>query len=236
MNALSEFALLPSDIERERYRTLLTTLGAWRDLFHGRRVLDFGASWGTSMLALSRLGASEVIGVEPDAERVERGRALIGAVAPGLTLLHIEDTSRLPFTNEFEFVLANGVLEHIPQPRDLYIEELWRMVAPSGHLMVNETPNMYSPQEVHTTGLRFNHWLPRRMAHRRATRRGRFAVNRYDWQTSGWRGLSYYELVRPLTGYRLIPERSKLRHRFLGAMGLPASLLDPYPTWILRRV
>jgi SAM-dependent methyltransferase len=176
--------------------------------------------------------------VEPDLSRVEKGSTVIAETAPGakISLLHTADTSALPFAdNEFSFVLANGVIEHIPQPRDLYIRELWRLIMPGGHLMVTETPNKYWPREAHTTGLWFNHWLPRDVAHRRAVRRGRFSAARLDWATSGWRGLGYRELVRPIAGYQIIHENSRFRHRCLAAMGLPASIVDPAPIWILRK-
>jgi hypothetical protein len=109
------------------------------------------------------------------------------------------------------------------------------VLAPGGHLMISETPNQYFPKDVHTTSLWFNHWLPRGLAHRRAVRRGRFDRSRVDWNSSGWRGLGFFELVRPIGGYRLIPEKSRLRHRILTMIGLPASLLDPGPIWILQK-
>jgi ubiquinone/menaquinone biosynthesis C-methylase UbiE len=233
------FALLTSDIERGRYETLLHTLDAWKRLFSGSRVLDFGASWGTSAVALIRAGASEVVGVEPDLSRIERGRELIARAAPSarVSLIHTPDTTALPFADgEFSFALANGVLEHIPEPRDVYIRELWRVVAAQGHLMICETPNKYYPKEVHTTSLWFNHWLPRRMAHRRAVRRRRFDASRSDWESSGWRGVGYFELVKPISGYRLIPERQRLRHRILAMIGLPPSLIDPGPIWVLQKI
>jgi len=204
-------ALLETDTERWRYQNLLRTLMSWRALFAGQRVLDFGAAWGTSAVALIEAGAGEVVGVEPDQSRVEKGRALIAQVAPGakISLLYVGDTSSLPFRDaEFTFVLANGVLEHIPQPRDPYVRELWRVLAHDGYLMVTETPNTYWPCDTHTTGFWFNHWLPRDMAHRRAVRRGRFRSNRHDWATSGWRGVGYRELVRPLAGYRLVHDNT----------------------------
>jgi ubiquinone/menaquinone biosynthesis C-methylase UbiE len=230
--------LLPSDTERWRYQNLVRNLTAWRALLQGHRVLDFGASWGTSAIALIEAGAGEVVAVEPDGARVERGRTLIAEALPGarISLLHVPNTEALPFGDgEFPFVLTNGVLEHIPQPRDRYVRELWRLVSPGGHLMVTETPNTYWPKDTHTTGLWFNHWLPRGLAHRRAVRRGRFRAERNDWATSGWRGMGYHELVRPIRGYRLIPDSTRVRHRILAAIGLPASLIDPDPIWILRK-
>src|SRR5262245_61842963 len=231
--------LLSSEMERGRYVTILETLSDWKGLFAGRRALDFGASWGTSLIALIRMGAAEVVGVEPSLSRVERGRTFIAQAAPETKslLLHTPDTTALPFADaDFDFILAYGVFEHIPQPRDRYIHEAWRVLRPGGHLMLAETPNKYFPREGHTTGLWFNHWLPREFAHRRAVRRGRFDPNRTDWESSGWRGLGYFELVKPISGYKLIPERTRRRHRLISMFGIPASLIDPGPIWVLQKL
>lgn len=230
--------LLPSETERQRYLTLLETLASRRALFADARVLDFGASFGTSAVALIRSGAGAVVGVEPSPVRIAQGLELVAKAAPGakVSLICTPDTTALPFeAGEFAFILANGVLEHIPQPRTAYIRELWRVLASRGHLMISETPNKYFPKDVHTTSLWFNHWLPRGLAHGRAVRRGRFDAARTDWDSSGWRGLGYFELVAPIDGYRLIPERARWRHRLLTRIGLPASLIDPGPIWVLEK-
>lgn len=231
--------VLGKESEKERYRTMLNVLVEYRDLFHDKAVLDFGASFGTSTAALLNLGAKNVVGVEPDLGRVNLGCELLNKV--GLSdrakLFHLSDTSSLPFKDaEFEFILANAVLEHIPQPRESYISELWRVLDKGGHLIINETPNKYFPKEMHTTGLWFNHWLPRVTARRRAVRLGRFDPQRMDWSSSGWRGLGYFELISALGNYQLIPENSKIRHRLLTSLGVPASLFDPYPSWVLRKM
>ena len=224
--------------ERARYRTLKQTLAAHRPLFAGRRVLDFGASHGPGICALMELGAADVVGVEPVAEWVEAGQRILRAGGWGARarLIHVADTRALPFLDaSFHLVLANAVLEHIPQPRGAWIRELWRVLRPGGHLLVNETPNKYLPRDVHTTGLWWVPWLPREAARRYAVARGRFRPDG-EWSSSGWRGLGYRELVRALEGpYTPVPERTRPRHRLLAALGLPASLLDPYPTWILRK-
>lgn len=220
-------------IERSRYDHAREAFEPLSHLIAGRSVLDFGASSGLSMIALLSVGARSVTGVEPDDQRVRQGLAM--PTVPHAHLLRVRDTRRLPFADEsFDVVSANAVLEHIPQPRDRYIEEIWRCVKQGGHLIVNETPNKWFPKEIHTTGLWWNHYLPKELAYRRAVRHG-WKRGRGEWARSGWRGLSYTELVRPLTGYKLIQERTRLRHRILAAFGLPAGILDPYPVWILQK-
>jgi ubiquinone/menaquinone biosynthesis C-methylase UbiE len=225
--------------ERRRYQTLRETLEPLRPLFAGKRVLDFGASHGPAVCAMLQMGAAEVVGVEPVAEWVRAGEKILaaGGFGPRAALLHVADTRVLPFRDaDFDFVLVNAVLEHIPQPRAAYIREIWRVLRPGGHLMVNETPNKYLPKDVHTTGLWWVPWLPRRVAHRYALMRGRFRADE-EWESSGWRGLGYREMVSALDGpYELIPEQVRPRHRVLSRLGIPASILDPYPNWLIRKL
>jgi ubiquinone/menaquinone biosynthesis C-methylase UbiE len=232
--------LLNSDTERVRYRVVLLELLERTSLFRGKRVLDFGASWGTSAVALIRAGASEVVGIEPDLERVAQGCELVHklGLAGRVVLRHCADTSHLPFSDaSFPFVLSNGVIEHIRQSeRPAILREVWRVLEPGRHLMVSETPNAYYPKDHHTTQLWFNHWLPERVAHRRAVRTGRFRAQRTDWASSGWRGAGYYGLVKHLNGARLISEPpTRIRHRLLATVGLPPMLIDPWPLWVFRK-
>lgn len=224
--------------EQQRYRTLRVTLLSLRSLFAGKRVLDFGASHGPGICALLELGALEAVGVEPNRTWIESGHRLLAQSPYGSAaqLHHVADTRVLPFESEsFDVILVNAVLEHIPQPRAPYIREIWRVLSMGGHLIVNETPNKYYPREIHTTGLWLLHWLPSGWARRYAIRRGRYRATD-DWASSGWRGLGYFELTRPLgREYKLIPEELRPRHRLLTRLGIPASIFDPYPTWILQK-
>lgn len=233
-------ALLPryvdNPVEHARYVGVRNTFRNLRRYIRGR-ILDFGASYGLSMLALLELGFTDVDGVDIENERVEKGKRLLAEAGGNPSrIIHVPDTRRLPFAEgTFDSLIANAVLEHIPQPRGAYIRELWRVLKPGGHLLVAETPNKYLPYDRHTTHLWWIPWLPSRMARRYAIWRGRFRPDE-PWQSSGWRGLGYYELVGALPGgYHVIPERTRPRHRVLSALGLPSSLLDPYPVFILRK-
>ena|SRR5712692_6217324 len=64
---------------------------------------------------------------------------------------------------------------------------------------------------------------------------GRFGRERRDWSSSGWRGLVYHELVRPIRCYRLVHENTRFRHRVFAALGLSSSIINPDPIWILRK-
>jgi SAM-dependent methyltransferase len=231
------FRHIGSDIERRRYVALLDAFARLRP-WCGGRVLDFGASFAVSMLALREIGIEDVDGVEVQGSRVTLGRLMLReAGADPNRLLHVPETQYLPYPSAtFDTVLANAVLEHIPQPRAPYLKELWRVLKPGGHLIVTETPNPYLPFDYHTTHLWWVPWLPSRLARWYAIWRGRFRPDK-AWAFSGWRGLGYYELVGalPRRSFDVVHEQSRLRHRLLRRLHLPASLLDPYPVWIVRK-
>ena len=226
-------------IEEQRFWTLKQTLADFSDLLRDRTVLDFGASYGLSAHALLQLGARRVIGVEPDEDRVRKGEELLrtGGYGEQATIFHNPDTRQLGLdSGSVEVVIANAVLEHIPRPRTAHIRELWRVLAPGGHLIINETPNRYVPIDYHTTdGLWFVPWLPSGLARRYAVWRQRFPADA-DWETSGWSGLGFWELAAGFDSpYEFLGEQTRLRHRILSWLKLPSSLLDPYPLLIFRK-
>src|SRR6266850_723415 len=101
-------------IEQDRYHALKGALNTLRPHLAGKRVLDFGASYGLSACAMVEFGAASVVGVEPDAARVRRGREIIAALglSDRISLIHVEDTRHLAMPDEmFDTVLANAVLE-----------------------------------------------------------------------------------------------------------------------------
>jgi SAM-dependent methyltransferase len=226
------------DTDRERFTVLLSTLADLRSFIEGRRVLDFGASYGLSLCALLETGAGNVVGVEPDKERVERGLRLLAemGIDARANLIHVADSRRLPFPDGvFDVVLANAVLEHIPPPRAEYIREMWRLVKRGGHLIVNETPNKYLPRDFHTTGLWLVPWMPQRLARQYAVWRGRWTEQR-DWNSSGWHGLGYFELTHAISRFADESPRTRRRHHIFRAFGFSPQILDPYPTFVLHRL
>ncbi len=229
-------ATFPTAVEQARLQRLRRSLAPLAHLFRDRDVLDFGASSALSTCVIHVLGAKSVCGTEPDGDSVRRGNQTLLRLGQAPTIMQTGYKPGLPFADEsFDVVLANAVLEHIPQPRGAYIRELWRVLRRGGHLIINETPNKYLPFDFHTTKLPLINWLPSRIAFTISHALGRLDRMNDPWEASGWRGLGFYELVAPIAHWELVPECSKRRHRMLTRLGVPASMLDPYPVWILRK-
>ncbi len=110
-----------------------------------RRILDFGCGTGgtTVAMALSALGADEVVGVDANAGVLEaaaaRGRGCALA-PPRLRFEHVTPGRPLPFPDaSFELVVTVSVLEFVTRSsdRDAIVAELRRLVAPGGFLFVS---------------------------------------------------------------------------------------------------
>jgi pseudaminic acid biosynthesis-associated methylase len=105
------------DYTERNDRELPGRQGAWREMMTGLpidSVLEVGCNVGWNMTYLARLGDYQLVGVEPQAEVVRRGRRRADdyAILEG-------NAFDLPFKDEaFDLVFTSGVLIHI-HPRDL---------------------------------------------------------------------------------------------------------------------
>lgn len=138
------------------------------DRFHlelrGKRILDFGCGTGSSTIALHRLGASSVVGVDINKEHIEVAKQKVKewGFSSDIELLNIEPYKKLPFKNEsFDIIFCIAVIEHIPPlQRKKIIRDLWRLLKKNGYFVIIESPNRLWPKDDHTTGLWFLPYLP----------------------------------------------------------------------------
>jgi SAM-dependent methyltransferase len=100
----------------------------------GVRVLDVGAGTGELAVRAEALGA-EVTAVDPDAGMLDLAASLLGAAR-----VHQAALPDLPFGDgTFDAVLANFVVNHLPDPR-AGVRELARVTAPGGRVGVTIWP------------------------------------------------------------------------------------------------
>jgi GT2 family glycosyltransferase/SAM-dependent methyltransferase len=107
-----------------------------RDRVVGQRVLDVacGEGYGSNLLAKV---AAEVTGLDIDPKAIDRAKKRFRA--ENLKFV-TADCCEMPFEEKsFDFVVANEMIEHIPD-HGAFIEEVKRILAPGGMLLVS-TPN-----------------------------------------------------------------------------------------------
>ena len=100
---------------------------AWRRLLDGiapERVLEVGCNIGWNLVYLDRLGISELYGIEPQQDAVERARGR----RPDLNVL-LGTAFDLPFRDRhFDLVFTSGVLIHIaPESLGTALDEIYRV-------------------------------------------------------------------------------------------------------------
>ncbi len=186
-------------------RRLIPQVLAFTNL-RGLEILDFGCGTGSSVVALAEKakgGSITATDIDPDALEIAKLRLEYHDLADQVRLRLIPsvvEVGDLKMPDEtFDFILANGVLEHVVpfSARPKVILEMWRLLKRGGLLFISETPNVLWPIDRHTTGLPVLPWLPPGLAYRIAVASGRH-VSGTNFDVRGWRGMSYWGIIRPL--------------------------------------
>jgi ubiquinone/menaquinone biosynthesis C-methylase UbiE len=121
--------------------------------FGGRAVLEFGCNVGATAIVLTALGC-RVTGIDPSWPYLRVARANIArhGMTACIRLVHVIDSTRLPFANEsFDIVTCSSVLEYVPAwilPR--VQREIDRVLKRRGVIFVTSTSNRLWPREVHS--------------------------------------------------------------------------------------
>jgi arsenite methyltransferase len=103
----------------------------------GERVLDVGSGAGTDSLVAAQMVGAEgrVVGIDMTPQMLAKARA--GADEMGLSNIRfIEgEAERLPFAEEFDVVISNGVIDLVPD-KDAVFGEIHRVLVPGGRIQV----------------------------------------------------------------------------------------------------
>lgn len=169
-------------------------------------ILDFGCGTGSTTVMLAEVSADNRItaaDIDPRSLEMAELRLRHHGISSQISLRRIQPISMvgdldLP-SETFDFVLMNGVLEHVTPFRDrsAVLLEAWRVLRRGGMLFISETPNPLWPIDRHTTGLPFLSWLNSSAAHRYAVTFKRHN-DESDIDSRGRHGMTFWGIVRPL--------------------------------------
>jgi SAM-dependent methyltransferase len=128
-------SMMRAYLEQRDVRTLLAHASGGLRL---GAACDVGCGFGRLTPVLTEV-ASDVVGFEREADLLAAARAL----QPSVEFRAIDTLSRLPAASgSFDVGLVFTVLQHVPEPDVLaVVDELRRIVKPSGHLLLCEETN-----------------------------------------------------------------------------------------------
>lgn len=102
--------------------------------FKGKKCLDAGCGGGRFIVALSRLGAVEVRGIDVSEGAVDLANARLKERGFPNARAEVASVLAIPFPDcSFDYVVSSGVIHHTPDPQRAF-QELVRVLKPSGKL------------------------------------------------------------------------------------------------------
>ena len=125
-------------------------------------VLDAGCGSAGLLIALWKLRAAKLVGIELDAN-VSRLAITRTRTLPNVRILQADAQIAILENQTFDIVISNHVIEHVNQ-HELYIRTLRRLMKPGAILFI-ACPNRLWPLEAHSR-LPLIHYLPRPLAKR----------------------------------------------------------------------
>lgn len=128
----------------------------------GLAVLDFGCGHGAMAIEAAGRGATRVLGVDLDEERIGFARSqLRGDYRRYAGIVDFACVDLAAVTDAFDIVLTKDALEHI-EDLDGVLREIGRVLKPGGRLLAGFGPLYYSPFGDHGRfrGRKGMPWLP----------------------------------------------------------------------------
>jgi ubiquinone/menaquinone biosynthesis C-methylase UbiE len=107
------------------------------EFFRGKVCLDAGCGGGRFSIALAKLSAKKVVGIDVSNKALEAARQR--ALSRGLDNVEFMQGSALalPFGDStFDYVISSGVIHHTPDPKSAF-RELVRVLQPGGTLFLS---------------------------------------------------------------------------------------------------
>ncbi len=144
---------LPDDLERLKRDRLPPWIG---EMDLAARILDAGCAQGDLLAALSRVGFTDLTGVDLSGELLERARARLPA-SVRLIQADVRDYLLNMSNASFDLIFFHDVLEHLPRQDTIpVLRQFRRLLAPEGRLSVR-VPNMSALIGGYCAALDFTH-------------------------------------------------------------------------------
>lgn len=126
-------------------------------------ILEIGCNVGASAIIAASLGGNvTAVDIDPRFIDVANDNIMAYGFNHKINLQQIDCSGKLPFQDHsFDLIIANSVLEYVDDAIiHLLLNELDRILAPNGIILIQGTSNRLWPKEVHSKRL-FVNYIPR---------------------------------------------------------------------------
>jgi 2-polyprenyl-3-methyl-5-hydroxy-6-metoxy-1,4-benzoquinol methylase len=111
----------------------------------GKRVLDLGCGHGALSLLMAQDGASEVLGIDLDDDRIDYANRNVAARYPQYAHnLRFEAIDIAKLEGQYDVIISKDSFEHIDDLENV-LGHIYRLLAPGGVLAAGFSPLYYSP-------------------------------------------------------------------------------------------
>jgi 2-polyprenyl-3-methyl-5-hydroxy-6-metoxy-1,4-benzoquinol methylase len=145
-----------SHTDLDHFQPIIDTLSLYTTI-KGKRVLDSGCGTAGLLIALQRMGAGELIGIELDPNVYSLAKLRTQSL-PQVFILHDDAQCAQLADESFDIIISHHVIEHVGQ-FGVYLANLKRLMKPGGLLWI-ACPNRLWFFEAHSQ-LPLIHYLPR---------------------------------------------------------------------------
>lgn len=106
--------------------------------FKGKDCLDAGCGGGRFLIALARLGAKRVVGIDISEDGVKAARErVVQRNLQNVVTVQQASVLEIPFPDkDFDYVVSSGVIHHTPDPKKAF-NELVRVLRPGGKIFLS---------------------------------------------------------------------------------------------------
>jgi len=115
--------------------------------FRNAKVLDLGCGHGALSICIAEAGASEVLGLDLETDRITFASSVVHQRYPGLAgKLHFacQDIRTLPERHYYDYIVSKDSFEHIDELQSV-VSSIAHLLKPGGKLIVGFSPLYYSP-------------------------------------------------------------------------------------------
>lgn len=133
---------------RHTYLRRLDTIDELSGGIKGKKVLDIGCGYGFRTIGIAKRGASFVIGIDTDGERIREGKLFAKKYELDNVQYHVRDATHTEYKDEsFDIVIADEMIHHVDDLPAL-MKEIHRILRRAGIVVISDHNRLSLPSEI----------------------------------------------------------------------------------------